>query len=239
MDKLNLGNVKEEIIEVVYSKKGLIIIGTVLLLITGFIIYRKYTKESVESFNTQINLEPIVLNEEESYIQVKPSNGNVYLDIDIDNEPQGRIIIKLYDNVVPNTANNFRKLTQDPLAYRGSSFHRVIKDFMIQGGDFTNGDGTGGKSIYGDSFKDENFEVKHTKGGLLSMANSGPNTNGSQFFITTAETPHLDNKHVVFGEIVGGMEFVFDIENQVTDNNDCPVRKCYISDCGIHHSLKF
>ena len=117
--------------------------------------------------------------------------------------------------------------------YSNIIIHRVIKNFMIQTGDFTNQDGTGGYSIYGKTFEDENFLNKHDKPGLLSMANSGPNTNGSQFFITTSEASHLDGKHVVFGEVISGMEYIYDIENQITNHNDEPVRKCYISDSGI------
>merc|ERR1712084_44165 len=141
-----------------------------------------------------------------------------------------------YMDVTPKTAGNFKAIctgdNDDKLTYKNSIFHRVIKDFMIQGGDITNADGTGGKSIYGEKFADENFQIKHNKGGLLSMANSGVNTNGSQFFITSKETPHLDGKHVVFGEVVEGMDVVRLIENVQKGESDKPKKDIFIENCG-------
>jgi len=174
--------------------------------------------------------------------QSKQSNRNplVFFDMDIGGRGGGMVVMELFMDTVPRTAENFRALCtgekgrgsgRKPLHYKGSSFHRVIPGFMCQGGDFTNGDGTGGESIYGAKFRDENFKHKHKGPGILSMANSGPNSNGSQFFICTAATPHLDGKHVVFGRVVEGMDVLKAIERMGSDSGKtkCPIR---IKDCG-------
>ncbi|EPS96481.1 hypothetical protein FOMPIDRAFT_1025379 [Fomitopsis schrenkii] len=159
--------------------------------------------------------------------------SNVYFDITVDGRPLGRIVFKLYDDVVPKTTRNFRELAtnQHGFGYKGSSFHRIIPNFMLQGGDFTRGNGTGGKSIYGEKFEDENFKLKHSKPGLLSMANAGKNTNGSQFFITTVVTSWLDGAHVVFGEVVEGFEHVKTIEG-LGSASGTPKGKITIADSG-------
>merc|ERR1739844_873702 len=158
----------------------------------------------------------------------------VELDITIGGEAVGTIEVGLFGKTVPKTARNFFELAQKskPEGYKNSMFHRVIKDFMLQGGDFTRGDGTGGKSIYGDKFKDENLKLKHYGAGWLSMANAGKDTNGSQFFITVKKTSWLDGRHVVFGKVLKGMDVVKKVEANPTGAQDRPKKEVLISDCG-------
>lgn len=173
------------------------------------------------------------------------SKSYCYFDVTVGGKPlRERIVMELFDDVTSKTCDNFRKLclgndgkkvagTDTAMTYKGCSFHRVIEGFMLQGGDFTNHNGTGGVSIYGEKFEDENFEVPCEKPGLLAMANAGPNTNGSQFFITVAPTPHLTGRHVVFGAVVRGMNSVRAVEYTPTGADDKPLAACIIADCGV------
>ena len=163
------------------------------------------------------------------------ANPIVFMDIGNSDTFAGRILFEVFMDKVPRTAKNFIELANrdQGSGYKGSDFHRIIPQFMIQGGDFTRGDGSGGYSIYGQCFEDESFRLKHDRPGLLSMANSGPNTNGSQFFITLEYLPHLDGKHVVFGQVIDGMDIVKDIETIGTEIGT-PQQKVKILDCGIY-----
>ena len=168
------------------------------------------------------------------------ANPKVFFDITIGGQPAGRVTMELYADKVPQTAENFRALctgekgvgkSGKPLHFKGSSFHRVITEFMAQGGDFTAGNGTGGESIYGMKFPDENFTVKHTKRGDLSMANAGPNTNGSQFFLCFIPCNWLDGKHCVFGSVVDGLQVLDSLES-MGSSSGATKAPCVIADCG-------
>ena len=168
------------------------------------------------------------------------SRPRVFFDVTVGGTPTGRVVMELYSDVVPKTTENFRCLctgekgvgkSGKPLHFKGSSFHRVIPKFMCQGGDFTKGNGTGGESIYGEKFADENFKEKHVGPGILSMANAGPNTNGSQFFLCTEKTSWLDGKHVVFGRVVDGMDVIKKVEAVGSDSGKTS-KPVVIADCG-------
>ncbi|TDH72179.1 hypothetical protein CCR75_006111 [Bremia lactucae] len=170
----------------------------------------------------------------------RDQNPNVFFDVSIDGKPSGRLVFELRADIVPKTAENFRQLctgeagvgqSGKALHYKGSSFHRIIPNFMCQGGDFTKGNGTGGESIYGEKFADEKFELKHEGAGILSMANAGPNTNGSQFFLTTVDCPWLDKAHVVFGKVTEGHDVLQKMEKEGSQSGATRVA-VVIDDCG-------
>ena len=205
----------------------IIIFILIILCYVSFILY-KYFKNNIiensikknETFETNHNM---IIKKEEPKIRMVIKHKNLH----------DYVLIKLYDSIVPLTCKNFRYIIKNGIKsnkYHNSIFHRVIKDFMIQGGDIINKNGTGSISLYGDTFEDENFKIKHNKPGLLSMANSGPNTNGCQFFITTVPTPHLDGKHVVFGEIYQNMDFIYQLQNVEVDSNDRPINPIFITE---------
>jgi cyclophilin family peptidyl-prolyl cis-trans isomerase len=234
----------------------------VLVLLTGYGGYKGYQymfpkKESSVSYSHKTVIEPgspKVKNMETKIEQVERDRGrefvnyedldlHPYFEIQIGEDIAGIVKFQLFDTDVPKTCKNFRYLCchslfkKDRPDYEGTLFHRVIPNFMIQGGDITNGDGTGGMSIYGDTFEDENFELKHNQPGLLSMANAGPNTNSSQFFITTNKTPWLDGKHVVFGIVTSGYNIIERIEKLERDENDKTIVPVTISKCGFDKML--
>ncbi|ARF08362.1 cyclophilin type peptidyl-prolyl cis-trans isomerase [Catovirus CTV1] len=212
----------------------------IILLFIG-LVYQLFSKKTNENFgNDNIPLvipKKKILKSEKRKINKKNKkkvhfeDDLIFIEISENGESIGKIIIKLFADIVPITCKNFRELCNKK-KYVNCPFHRIIKDFMIQGGDYTRGNGTGGMSIYGESFEDENFEIPHDQPYLLSMANAGPNTNGSQFFITTSECPHLDGKHVVFGRVVKGFDIIDYLNNVETNGNDKPLNDIRILNCG-------
>jgi peptidyl-prolyl isomerase F (cyclophilin D) len=179
-------------------------------------------------------LPPVLAMAGKSALAQTAGKQKVFFDIEIGGKSAGRVTIELRGDVVPRTAENFRALCtgEKGFGFKGSSFHRIIPGFMCQGGDITKGDGTGGVSIYGPNFADENFQLKHTGPGILSMANRGPNTNSSQFFLTTAATPWLNGKHVVFGAVTDGLSVVSAMEatGSRSGATSAPVK---IANCGV------
>ena len=192
-------------------------------------LYLQNITNLFEITNDNDNNNDLTASEDTLNIVNKLYNQTVYLDIKINNNIE-RVEIELFNDIVPNTSKNFYELCKNK-AYKNNKFHRLVKNFCLQGGDITNNDGSGGISIYGNTFKDENFTIKHTNPGLLSMANRGPDTNSSQFFITLNKAEWLDNKHVVFGKIISDLSILDKIQN-VKVINDTPSEDILIVDCG-------
>ena len=229
------------------NSKNIIIILLLSFIIIGgsYFTYNYFFNKKKINYNIQNNIKHNIENKDnQNEINPKPinyedTNLNPYFDIKIGDNNIKRVIFQLFDEDVPKTCKNFRYLcsyglfNKDKPSYQDTTFHRVIKDFMIQGGDITRGDGTGGYSIYGEKFNDENFNLTHNQPGILSMANSGPNTNNSQFFITTKKTPWLDNNHTVFGIVINGFDTIKEIEEVKTDEKNKPLKEIKIVKSGL------
>ena len=213
------------------GKTLIFVVIAIVIIIASLYVYKKYFCNTTPTLIGE-SRNPSDKEEVPDYETYSDTVSTPYFDISIDGEPVGRIVMQLFDETVPKTAKNFRYLSYKGL-YNNTIFHRSIKDFMIQGGDFTNNDGSGGYSIYGETFNDENFEHTHNQPGLLSMANSGPDSNGSQFFILTNKASWLDKKHVVFGIVLSGFDVVKKIEEIETDKDDNPMKECKITKCGV------
>jgi cyclophilin family peptidyl-prolyl cis-trans isomerase len=226
-----------------YKQISIIILIFCIIGGCSYFSWKYYFNPTISTISTIPLLLPSQSNKEEFItkpnIDYEDINTQPFFEITIGDEYVGRIVFQLFDDDAPKTCKNFRYLcslgliNKDKPAYQDSIIHRVIKDFMIQGGDITKGDGTGGYSIYGDQFEDESFNLTHNQPGMLSMANSGPNTNNSQFFVTIKETPWLDNKHVVFGIIISGFDIIKRIELLDVNENDKPLQNVIISKCGL------
>ena len=228
------------------NSKNIIIILLLSFIIIGgsYFTYNYFFNKKKINYNIKNNIEHniehnIETNNDNKPINYEDTNLNPYFDIKIGDNNIKRVIFQLFDEDVPKTCKNFRYLcsyglfNKDKPSYQDTTFHRVIKDFMIQGGDITRGDGTGGYSIYGEKFNDENFNLTHNQPGILSMANSGPNTNNSQFFITTKKTPWLDNNHTVFGIVINGFDTIKEIEEVKTDEKSKPLKEIKIVKSGL------